>query len=210
MNKQISLARVVGHLMGDGCVTNRYIRYNNKNKFLLENFKSHMSNILPNIHFIEGTVNSGTSFVQIQNKKLIEYLFELGGDFKSGNLRFPKFIQTKLMKKEFISAIFDDEGCVGLRIFKKTNDIKRNLEVASKSKKFMEEIKSILKRDFDIKCNKIISFKRNINGKEFITYKLSITGKDNFERFRDKINFNHPAKREKLSLMINSYLRNKK
>ncbi len=56
-----------------------------------------------------------------------------------------------------------------------------------------------------INCNELISFKRRVNDKEFITWKLSITGKENFKRFKDKINFIHPVKREKLGLMINSY-----
>ena len=177
MDNQICLARVVGHLMGGGNVTRRYLRYNNKNKFLLENFKNNMASIFPNIHFIEGAVNSGTSFVQVQNKKLIEYLLGLCKNFKSGNLKFPKFLKTREMKKEFISAIFDDEGCVALRAFRRTEEIKRNLEIASKSKEFMQEIKLILEEDFDIKCNRIISFKSHIGGKEFITYKLSVTEK---------------------------------
>lgn len=205
MNSRISLARVVAHLMGDGYVTKRYLRYNNKNKVLLKNFKKHMVNSFGILHFIEGKTNSGTFFVQIQNKKIIIFLFSLCKDFRSGNLRFPNFIKTQNMKKEFISAIFDDEGCVGLRTFKKTNEIKRNLEIASKSKKFMIEIKEILEMDFGIKCNKIISFRRKLKGREFITWKLSITGKDNFIKFRDNINFTHPDKVKKLISMINSY-----
>ena len=199
--------RVVAHLMGDGYVNKRYLRYNNKDKFLLDNFKIHLSNISPNIHFIGGKVNSGTPFVQAQNKKLIEFLFGLCGDFKSEKLRVPEFIKTKDMKKEFISAIFDDEGCVGLRVFRKTGEVKRNLEIGSKSKKFLGDIKNILEKDFNIKCNKIISFTRNLNGKQFITWKLSITGKENFMKFSELINFSSLDKIKKLDFMINSYVR---
>lgn len=207
MNKKLSLARVIGYLMGDGCVTQRYIRYNNKDAILLENFQSHFLNIFPNTHFIKGRVNSGTSFVQIQNKKAIEFLFYLCGDFKSGNLRFPKFLKARKSRKEFISAIFDDEGCVGLRTFKRTGEIKRNLEIASKSKEFLEDIKEILENDFEIKCNKIICFKRKLNEREFVTWKLSITGKENFIRFRKHINFSSPDKIKRLDSMISSYIR---
>ena len=117
------------------------------------------------MHFIFGRVNSGTCFVQVQNKAIINFLFKLCKDFKSENLQIPIFIKNIKLKKEFIQAIFDDEGCVGLRVFKKTGEIKRNLEIASKSKKFLEEIKLILEKDFDIKCNRIISFKKNISHK---------------------------------------------
>ena len=85
--------------------------------------------------------------------------------------------------------------------------MKRNLEIASKSKKFLQDIKNILEKDFNIKSNRIISFKRILDGKEFITWKLSITGKENFEKFRDQIGFSHSEKKNKLDLMINSYIR---
>ena len=209
LNKEKSkiLARIVAHLMGDGCVTHKYLRYNNKDKLLLKNFKNYLSKLFLNLHFIRGKVNSGTSFIQIQNKDLISFLFKLVNDFRSENLEFPRFIRTKSMKREFISAVFDDEGCVGLRTFKKTGEIKRNLEIASKSKKFMEEIKLILEREFDVKSNKIISFKKNINEKEFVTFKLSITGKENFINFDKEIGFTHPQKNVMLKEMISSYIR---
>jgi len=201
------LAKIIGHLMGDGCVTKRYLRYNNKDKFLLNNFKNHFLSLYPKTHFIKGKVNSGTSFVQVQNKKLIEFLFGLCGDFRSELLRFPEFIKTKKMKKEFISAVYDDEGCVGLRIFKKTGEIKRNLDIGSKSKEFLGDIKIVLMEDFNVKSNKIYFCKRNLNGKEFITWRLSITGKENFVLFRENINFTCPNKIKKLDNMIDSYIR---
>ena len=207
MNNKISLARIVGHLMADGYVSKRYLRYNNKNQSLIDNFKLHFLICFPNIHFIYGKTNSGTSFVQVQNKNIINFLFNLCKDFRSTNLVFPDFVNTIEMKKEFIGAIFDDEGCVALRIYKKTKEIKRNLDMASKSKKFLEDIKNILENDFNIKCNNIIEFKRKLNNKEFTTHKLSITGKENFIRFREAINFVHPDKIKKLDLMINSYIR---
>jgi hypothetical protein len=205
-NSKMILARIVSHLMGDGCVTRRYLRYNNKNVALINNFKRCFLMLFPQAHFIEGKVNSGTSFVQVQNKEIISYLFTICPDFRSDFLKFPQFFDSYETKREFISAIFDDEGCVGLRVFKKTGEIKRNLEMASKSQGFVKDIKDILEKDFMINCNKLISFKRKVNGKEFVTWKLSITGKENFIAFRNKINFFHPIKRKKLDLMIDSYL----
>jgi hypothetical protein len=201
------LSKVIAHLMGDGCVTNRYLRYNNKNEFLLNDFKKDFKELFGEIHFITGKVNSGTSFIQVQNKEILNFLRSLIPDFRSSALRFPKFFNEIDCKVAFLSAIFDDEGCAGLRIFQKTKEIKRNLEIASKSQNFLGDIKNILEEDFNIKCNKIINFKRNLNQKEFITWKLSITGKENFVNFRDRINFNAPIKRERLNLMISSYIR---
>jgi len=207
MDKNLSLARIIGNLMGDGNATRRYLRYSNKNEFLLECFKKHFLNLYPETHFIRGKVNSGTLFVQVQNKEIINSLFELCGDFRSSSLKFLNFIKELNMKKVFIQAIFDDEGCVGLRTFNKTKEIKRNLEIASKFKVFLESIKKILENDFKIKCNKIISFERKLNKKVFVTWKLSITGRENFINFKKNINFSSSSKINRLEKMINSYIR---
>jgi intein/homing endonuclease len=207
MGHCLNLARVIGHLMGDGYVNKRYIRYNNKDQILLDNFQENFIKLLPETHFIKGKSNSETPFIQIQNKEFITYLFSLCSDFRSNKIRFPRFINTLDSKKEFISAIFDDEGCVSLRIFKKTGEIKRNLEIGSKSKKFIFDIKNCLEKDFDINCNKPISFTKKFIDKEYTTWKLSITGKGNFLKFRDKIGFNTPIKNKKLDQLINSYIR---
>jgi len=206
--KSKTLARIIAHLMGDGCVTKRYFVYCNKDEYLLETYKKDVLNLFGEIHIITGTYASGTKLIQVQNKKILNFLSSLVNDFRSFALVFPKCLDAIELKKEFLSAIYDDEGTVALRIFRKTNDLKRNLTIASKSKRFMEDIKKILEEDFDIKCNKIgFSIRRFPNKKEFITWNLSITGKENLIKFRDKINFNAPIKRKQLDLMINSYIR---
>ena len=207
MNREISLARVVAHLMGDGCVTKRYMAYYNKNKYLLDNFKVHFSNIFGEVHFIHGKVNSGTSLVQVQNKKILAYLKNLCGDFRSHFLEFPSFVNNFELKSEFIGAIFDDEGCVALRVFRKTGEIKRNLSISSNSLTFLEKIKEILEREFNIKCNRISKYVKKVGEKEFTNYVLGITGKENFIGFREKIRFTHPEKIIKLEKMIDSYIR---
>jgi|SRR3989338_7769701 len=99
MNKEISLARIVGHLMADGYVSRRYLRYNNQCSLLLKNFMKHFLNLFPNTHFIKGKTNSKTYFVQVQNKDIIEKLFRICDDFRSHNLLVPKIIKTKNIKK---------------------------------------------------------------------------------------------------------------
>jgi len=201
------LARVLAHLMGDGCVGERYFAYYNKEDFLLDNYQKDILELFGDIHIITGKMNSGVKLIQNQDKEILNFLKSLVNDFRSFSLKFPSFLDLMDYKKEFLKAIYDDEGTAGFRIFRKTNEFKRNLTIASKSRKFMEDIKRILEEDFDVKCNRIGSFRKNLNGKEFITWQLSITGKENFIKFRDKINFSLPRKKEKLDLMINSYIR---
>ena len=201
------LTRIISHLMGDGCVTNRYFAYYNKNEFLLDKYENDILKLFGNLHIIKGQVNSGTKLIQVQNKKILNFLKTLVKDFRSSYLEYPEFLSDIEYKREFLKAIFDDEGSVGLRIFKKTNELKRNLTIASKSEKFLNDLKTILEKDFDIISNRIIYYTKRLGEKQFTTYYLSITGKENFIKFRNKINFYHPEKREKLNLMIKSYIR---
>jgi hypothetical protein len=116
-------------------------------------------------------------------------------------------INNRPLKKEFLVAFYDDEGCVSLRIFKKTSEIKRNLTLSTNSKVLIEEIKKILEKDFQIKSNKIYKYVKKGKNKDFINYVLSITGKENFEKFREEIGFSHPRKITRLNEMIDSYIR---
>ncbi|HJX50281.1 MAG TPA: LAGLIDADG family homing endonuclease [Candidatus Nanoarchaeia archaeon] len=200
------LSRIIAHLMGDGCVTNRYFAYYNKNNILLEQFEEDMVNAFGEVHFTIGKVNSGTSFVMIYNREIRLFLFSLVKNFKSNYLKFPLFINTRDLQKEFLKSIYDDEGCVALRVFKKTNEIKRNLTLSSNSLIFLQEIKNILAEQFNIMSNKIINYIKKRDGKEFVNYVLSITGKKNFELFRNLIGFYHPDKIKRLDDMISSYI----
>lgn len=201
------LSRIISHLMGDGCVSKKYFAYYNKNETLINNFKEDINSIFSEVHFITGKVNSGTPFVMVQNKPIFNFLTSIVKDYRGFALEVPDFLKTKELQIEFLKAIFDDEGCVGLRIFKKTNEIKRNVTLCAKSELFLSQIKGILEENFLIKCNKLTKCVKKKDNKEFDYYVLSITGKENFEKFRDKINFYHPEKKLKLDILINSYIR---
>lgn len=202
-----ALVRIIAHLMGDGCVSKKYFAYFNKNETLLNNFKKDITYTFGNLHFITGKVQSGTSLIQIKHKETWNFLTSLVKDYRSFSLRFPEFINTKELQQEFLRALFDDEGTVGLRIFKKTGEIKRSISVSSKSEKFMQEIKQMLLYNFNISSNKLNTYVYKRWGKQYPHYTLTITGKENFILFRDLINFEHPLKREKLDFMIQSYIR---
>jgi len=207
IEKEKALTRIVAHLMGDGCVSKRYFGYYNKELSLLEHFKKDLAFLFPDTHFISGKCNSGTSFYTIQNKKIHTFLLSLLQDFRSHNLVLPEFINTKELQVEFLRALFDDEGTVGVYVYQKTNEIKRKIAISSTSLKLLNQIKGILEIHFDIKSNKIIRCIKITDSKKFIYYILAITGRENFIKFRNQINFKHPIKRKKLDLMINAYIR---
>ncbi len=201
------LSRLVTHLIGDGCVTNKYFAYFNKNKELLNNYEKDLLTLFPEVHITRGIYKSGTSLIQVQNKEIIYFLKSLLSDYRSKTLEIPKFIDTKDLRKEFLQSIYDDEGCVGLRVYRKTNELKRDITVSSNSLKLIGQIKEILIQDFDISSNKIATNIKIVGPKKFTNYVLPINGKSNFEKFQKEIDFTHPIKKEKLRNMINSYIR---
>ena len=201
------LSRLVTHLMGDGCVTNKYFAYFNKNEDLLKNYEKDLFKLFSEVHIIRGISNSGTSLIQVQNKEIIYFLKSLLKDYRSKTLEIPKFINTKDLRKELLQSIYDDEGCVGLRVYRKTNELKRDITLSSNSLKFIEQIKEILIQDFNISSNKIAKNVKIVGSKIFTNYILPINGKSNFEKFQKEIDFAHPTKKEKLEKMIKSYIR---
>jgi len=143
----------------------------------------------------------------VQNKPLFEFITSIVSSYKSANLKVPNFVDTKELQKEFLSALYDDEGSAPLRVFKKTNEIKRNVNLSSNSLNIIKQIKNILFSNFKIVTNRISKNVYHRNSKVFINYILNITGKENLENFQREIGFNHPEKRNKLNLMLNSYIR---
>ena len=129
-------------------------------------------------------------------------------DYKSHSLQIPEFIkQNKFLHKEFLRAFFDDEGCVALRTFKKTGELKRNLTISSNSLRLIKQIKEIMKNNFNINSNKILKYIKKKEDKIYTNYVLSITGKENFISFRNKIGFSSVQKNNRLNQMISSYIR---
>ncbi len=141
------------------------------------------------------------------NKALLNFLKSLINDYRSFSLYIPKFIESKELQREFLRAFYDDEGCVALRVFRKTNEIKRNLTLSSNSLTLIKEIKEILIKKFHIKSNKVSKYVKKRDSGNFINYVLSITGKENFVKYRKEIGFTHPGKIERLNKMISSYIR---
>jgi hypothetical protein len=197
-----NFTRCLAKISGDGYLYYRYIRYSNKCPELIKEFKKDILKEFRNINLTEGKTNSGTPFVQIHGRNIIKKFLEHLSDFKSKNIVIPLAIKeaNKNIKKEYLRAFYDDEGCSSLRIFNKTKEWKRTLALGSNSKRILEEIKIMLLNDFNIKSNNIIKNKR-----EDCCYVLGISGKDNFIKFRKEIGFKHPKKSKILDLIIESY-----
>ena len=201
-----SFARCIAKISGDGNLSTGYVRYNNKCPDLLKEFKRDMlKEFGKNIHFTEGTSNSGTNFIKVTRKFVAESFLKQLKDFKSFSIYIPNSIKkSKLsIKKEYLRALYDDEGSAVLRLYKKTKEWKRSITLCSNSIRLLNEIKFLLLKEFDITSNKII--RNKISNPKDQCYVLCITGEGNILKFKKSIGFLHPRKIRRLNLILRSY-----
>ena len=198
----IEMARCIARITGDGYLYYRYIRYNNTCKELLEEFEQDIRKEFNHTKFTYGITNTRTLFVQIHGKHIISKFLKFLPSYKSGDVYIPLQIlgASKIVKRVYLRALFDDEGNVGIRIFAKTGEWKRNVKIDSKSYRLLEGVKALL-LDFDISSNRI----RRCDKGDKYWYYLGISGHENFIRFSKYIGFTHVLKQEKLIFLIKTY-----
>ena len=198
-----NLARICGHLVGDGGITatgsDKYrTYYANKSRPLIEQFKRDLSETFNEIKFDE-YFDKRYNTIQIKIPKIIgiiltEFFGLQSNDFK----HIPKNIKNanKELKTEFLKALFDDEGSVHIK--------GRKISLGMTVKNIILDVKLMLK-EFNINTSIINEKCKFGNRKPF--YHITITGWWNFERFQKFAGFYHPLKYDKLNILNSNQLK---
>jgi len=158
---------LLGHLIFDGSIIRTSCIYNNRNISLINKVENSMKNIYD--HKPKRWINNetGVSRISYHNVALGTYLQE-----KSKELLNNICSLSIGLKKEFLKAFFNDEGCIDFRP-------KRNLRQIrgyQKDKSILFLIQKLL-CDFGIES-------RVVNPNEIV-----ISGKENLQKFQKRIGF---------------------
>jgi len=191
-----NLASIHAYLCADGYVIKnpenqthkKYYRigFRNTNLSLLKDFQYNFEKVFKvKPRLIEG------ERCELGSKEIYEKLTKEFGSFYSAEWKIPKL--NKKLNKIWLRSFFDCEAWV----FCKSHQ-NRHIGLDSINEEGINEIIRIL-NDIGIKTIKKINKKRQM-------FRIFIYGKDNLEKFKDKIGFLHPDKKEKLEKAINDYM----
>ena len=200
-----NMARIIAKISGDGNLYKNQVMYFNTCDVLLDEFENDMKIEFSNMTMTKGRMNSGTRYVRFNNREMVGKLKEYLPSYKSTDIFIPEEVLKSEEKvlREYLRAFYDDEGCAALRLNQKTKEWKRNVTLASNSFKILSQVKEALK-ELNIITNRII--RTNANSNYDNCFVLSITGKENFGLFQEKIGFKHPRKVAMLNLIIKTYV----
>lgn len=189
-------ARIIAHLIGDGCAFISKHDYNMKyeasDKESLESFENDMTQVY-GLTLMKGSKPSGKTgkpipFVRLRSKlaykDLLKYASYFSRDWK---IKRKLLNSSREIKREFLKVFFDDEGSV----YKQGN--KGIIKLYSINLEGLKQIQKML-MEFNI-SGKIYSgygLKRNV-------YAISI---DDLKLFHKEIGFNLKRKKEKLESLI--------
>jgi hypothetical protein len=200
-----TLARIAGHLVGDGGIKNNLIvHYTNACSSLLDEFHKDILEIFGDVKYGEYIHVNKEHIKTVWFPRIIGLLLrKIFGQQVKGLKHVPKIIfeVDNNSKASFLRALFDDEGYVNVKSYV--------ISIEMAGKKLVEDIKILLK-ELGISTGRTATIKRNYIGwrtkyQNKIKYQFYISGKLNLKQFSELINFNHPKKKEKLRILIQKY-----
>jgi len=184
-------ARIIARLMGDGSIyPSKYtIKYEVKDLESLSNFSIDIKNVygldIKHGYNPSGFTGKPIPFVRVRSKKAYYDLMRYG-PYDSHNWRAPDAILNASddIKKEFLKALFDDEGTV--------HTSKRIVKLYSVNLSGLMQIQSLV-QEFGIRSRIYAGYgcKRNVYG-------LVIVGMENLMKFANEIGFGLMRKMDKL------------
>lgn len=189
---------LTAHYIFDGGLSKSCV-YNNRNDTLLDRVENLMKQVYDFKPKYYKNPISGVGRISYHNIAMSNFFIHKKRELLNSIIKSPAPLQT-----EFLRAFFDDEGCMDYRVSKRI----RKIRGYQRDIKILKIIQKLLK-NFDIEAK--------LQGKNEVV----IMGKENLQKFQQKINFSYGvkinpnrtnsvwkkdfAKRELLAMAINSF-----
>jgi len=193
-------ARIIARLKGDGAIfrsgTNYIIKYEVKDREQLKSFENDIKEVfgldMKWLKHRSGITGKLLDLVRLRSKLAFEDLSKFG-KFRSENWNIPEeiFKSSAEVKKEFIKAMFDDEGTVIIR--------DREIRLYSINKKGLKQIAKLL-IEYNIKPKLKAGYGEIRN-----VFALVIKGVEALSNFTHNIGFGLERKQMKLTSIFSTW-----
>lgn len=188
---------ILGHICGDGTIVRKnpkkgvLLKYINSEPILIKSFQEKIKNIFGqikvNVQVRDGEKYSRKNYL-LQYPTIISLFILSIFNYKTKEgMELPKFIFELSGKEQcsFLRALFDDEGTISTK--------EKRIVIGLKPKKSIEQIRDLLTN------LKFYPTKIYESGNIF---KISLQKKRDIILFKKIIGFKHPAKKERLDIII--------
>lgn len=206
------LASLIGHCMGDGCLSEKQFSFFNLQRELVDEvIKDVKRAFSTNVKPIEFEKDDGW---EIEFPTNIARLIALSGGPVGEKVFLPFDVPEWIkngndkIKIAFIRALFDDESWIKIKFIRQSSSTQRIIGInMSKNKKFIESHKHFFENirnillELSITPSKVTEMGKTKNG---INLGIIISDIINLHRFLQVIGFSHVEKREKLINSLSS------
>jgi len=193
--KELVKPYLVGLIYGDGHLGQETMQFVNKEESLLEEFGKEIRPLTQNK--VSRSDYSGFSRINVSDKKLIreisaQYEMPIGNKTKTFRLTEKTLSAKDSEIAMLLQGLFDCESHVNLHA--------NCIEFSTANKDLAKKMPMILTR-FGI-ASTIFAQEKDGKGNTGPYFRVAIHGKDNLEKFREKICYRHQQKKKNLELLI--------
>jgi len=199
--------RVISSILFDGGIKNRSLTptYWNTQEVLREKVVESFNKVFGEIDSKRNKKNENVTFPKICGIILVNGMKMIRGRKVENNPKIPEFIfkTSDVCKSAFLQQAFDDDGTIS----KDSITISLTKNESNEEHNLLCGIKKMLK-ELNIESHGPRKIKEYYVGyQKRITYILTITNRENIEKFKEKISFLHPRKKKRIKEILSKPLK---
>lgn len=200
-----AIARIAGHLVGDGGIkSNLIVHYTNEKPELLESFRNDVLDAFGYVKYGSYLHKNKEHIKTVWFPRIVGVLLtKMMGKQVKRHKHIPKIIKEAdgNLKSAFLGSLFDDEGSVSVDAY--------SISIMMTGRKLVNDVKKLL-GEIGISCGKISTYKPSefAFGKEYtmrLNYQFYISGKINLRKFSELITLDHIEKKKNMRKLIQKY-----